>query len=178
MIRFGLLLLRSHTRNSIPRQFRSLEREARQHPQLIILDECDRLLAWGDDFMQRLFALPFCKGSQMVLIGIANAGATRCLLHQLPTPHSCSFSVDLVPSFLPLLLKQGCAPSTVHFPPCAPCAMPIARGAAHLSLLAGTHLTKYTSCCSAGCLLLLHIAVEVAFSRSEPWTFARESVPG
>jgi hypothetical protein len=52
------------------------------------------LLAWGDDFMQRLFALPFCKGSQvvlfhywqnghevltrvhqLVLIGIANAGS-------------------------------------------------------------------------------------------------------
>ncbi len=48
-------------------QFRALERQARQHPQLIILDECDRLLAWGDDFMQRLFALPFCKGSQVVL---------------------------------------------------------------------------------------------------------------
>jgi cell division control protein 6 len=55
-------------------QFRALERQARQQPQLIVLDECDRLLAWGDDFMQRLFALPFCKGSQLVLIGIANAG--------------------------------------------------------------------------------------------------------
>ena len=55
-------------------QFRALERLYRQQPQLIVLDECDRLLAWGDDFMQRLFALPFCKGSQLVLVGIANAG--------------------------------------------------------------------------------------------------------
>jgi len=47
---------------------------------------------------QRLFALPFCDGSQLVLIGIANA-------------------VDLVPSFMPLLLKQGCAPTSVHFKP-------------------------------------------------------------
>jgi cell division control protein 6 len=67
------VLLAMHVCNTFA-QFRALERLFRQQPQLIVLDECDRLLAWGDNFMQRLFALPFCKGSQLVLIGIANAG--------------------------------------------------------------------------------------------------------
>ena len=73
-------------------QFRALERQARQQRQLIILDECDRLLAWGDDFMQRLFALPFCKGSQLVLIGIANAGS---LLYYHSQLYFCNASTQL-----------------------------------------------------------------------------------
>lgn len=68
---------------------------------LLILDEIDRLQTKDSDVLYKIFEWPKLLGSNVILVGVANA-------------------LDLTERIVPMLVSRGCAPELIHFQPYSP----------------------------------------------------------